>query len=44
LELINKCNGKISQMNLDETHTLEIDGLKTTLSVKRQRKKIITTF
>ena len=39
LEIVTKCNEKISQMNMDENQTLEIDALETTLPVKRQRKK-----
>jgi hypothetical protein len=39
LEFVTKCNDKISQMNMDENQTLEIDALETTLPVKRQRKK-----
>ena len=39
LEFVTKCNDKISQMNMDENQTLEIDALETELPVKRQRKK-----
>ena len=44
LEFVNKCNEKLSQRNLDETQTLVINGLETTLSVKRQRKKKRMTY
>jgi hypothetical protein len=39
LEFVTTCNDKISQMNMDENQTLEIDALETALPVKRQRKK-----
>jgi len=39
LEFVTECNDKISQMNMDENQTLEIDALETELPVKRQRKK-----
>ena len=39
LEFVNKRNEKISQTNMDENQTLEIDALETTSSVKRHRKK-----
>jgi hypothetical protein len=38
LEFVTTCNDKISQMNMDENQTLEIDVLETALPVKRQRK------
>ena len=39
LEFVTKCNTKISQMNMNENQTLEIDALVTSLPVIRQRKK-----
>ena len=39
LEFVTTCNDKISQMNMDENQTLEIDALETALPVKRQKKK-----
>ena len=39
LEFVTKCNTKISQMNMNENQTLEIDALVTALPVIRQRKK-----
>jgi hypothetical protein len=39
LEFVTICNTKISQMNMNENQTLEIDALVTALPVIRQRKK-----
>ena len=39
LEFVTKCNDNISQMNMDENQTLEIDALETAFPVKRERKK-----
>ncbi|GBO22676.1 hypothetical protein AVEN_69333-1 [Araneus ventricosus] len=39
LEFLTKCNEQISQMNMIENETLEIDIIETALPVKRQRKK-----
>ncbi|GBN70425.1 hypothetical protein AVEN_227428-1 [Araneus ventricosus] len=39
LEFLTKCNEQISQMNMVENETLEIDIIETALPVKRQRKK-----
>jgi hypothetical protein len=41
LEFVTKCNDNISQMNMDENQTLEIDALETAFPAKRQRKKKI---
>ena len=39
MEFASNCNDQISQMNMDENQTLEIDYLERALPVKRQRKK-----
>ncbi|GBN04308.1 hypothetical protein AVEN_188264-1 [Araneus ventricosus] len=39
LEFVTKCNEQISQVNMVENETLEIDIIETALPVKRQRKK-----
>ena len=39
LEFVTKCNDKISQMNMDENQTLEIDALETALPFKRQEEE-----
>lgn len=39
LEIVNKCNDRISQMNMNETQRLEIGASETVLPVKRQEEK-----
>ena len=39
LEFVNKCNDKISQLNMDENQTLEIDSFETALPVEAEEEE-----